>query len=77
MILTLTTPSSVTAPVVSGGKEDTATGSMMENVCYKQLRFYLSMCPINNRVYYFFGPIIMGSQLRTCFVEHIHCIALC
>ena len=48
--------------------------SWWENMLQKS-RFDCSLCSMNKRVYCCDGPVIMGSQLRTCFIQNQHCIA--
>ena len=41
----------------------------------QKTRFDCSMFSINKRLYYCHGPVIMGSQLSTWFIQNHHCIA--
>ena len=45
-----------------------------ENMLQKS-RFDCSVCSINKRFYYFHGPVIIGPQWSTCFIQNHHCIA--
>ena len=44
--------------------------------CFKNPRFYWSICSINKRVHCCHWYVRMGSRLRTCFIENHHCISL-
>ena len=72
IIMTLTISSWGTTLYVKGQKRGYWCRFHGGKICYKQLRFYCSTFSINKRTYNFHRPVIMGSQLRTCLVEH-HC----
>ena len=47
------------------------------NKMLQKMRFYWSARSINKTFYYYHGPAIRDSDLRTCFIEHSKCMAIC
>ena len=43
-------------------------------ICYKKSSHHCSVFSINKGLYYCHVPVIMVSQLRTCFIQNHHCI---